>query len=391
MHLTLKRYAVIAAACLLCSVSLAAQTPVVVQNSGDPAKRVDIMLVGDGYTSAEQSKFATDVTQFMNGVFAQEPFKEYRNYINVRRIDVVSNESGADHPERIPPVFKDTAFDATYNCSNIQRLICVSTSKVLNVVGVVPPSQRDLVVVIVNDSEYGGSGGSVAVASTHASAVELILHETGHTFAFLADEYTSQPPACSDAFEPSEVNATKQTSRASIKWLAWIDPSTPVPTPTTTLGVPGLYQGSKYCPTTLYRPTYDSKMRSLGRSYDQINTEQFVKRFYAFATPVESQSPAATSLDLTQGQDQPFTLTTPQPATHTLTITWRVDGVQVATGPAYLLSTSGLPPGPHTITATAVDNTPMVRINPVALTQETSWTLNLAAGAKKRRSQVTSQ
>src|SRR5262245_39798946 len=110
---------------------LLGQTVVTLQETGAPSRRVDLVIVGDGYTAAELGKFASDVDQFLAGVFAQEPFREYRNYFNVRRIDIASPESGADHPERTPQVFRNTVFDAAYNCSNIQRLICVSTSKVL--------------------------------------------------------------------------------------------------------------------------------------------------------------------------------------------------------------------------------------------------------------------
>jgi len=371
---------------------LYAQVVVPLQETGPSNRRLDLAILGDGYTSGELGKFATDVNQFLAEVFAQEPFYEYRNFLNVRRIDVASNQSGADHPERVPQEFKDTAFDATYNCANIQRLICVSNSKVLTAASVLPPSQRDLILVIVNDPEYGGSGGSIAVASTHSFAVELILHETGHTLAFLADEYTSQPPNCSDFFEPSEWNATKQTNRDLIKWTVWIDSATPVPTTDENLGIPGLYQGARYCPTTLYRPTYDSKMRTLFRSYDQINTEQFIRRFYEFARPIESQLPAATEISLMQGQSQEFRIMTPQPATHMLDITWILDGQQVATGSVYTLYSGGLSQGNHSLTATVDDPTPAVRIDPQSrLTQQATWTIAVNASLRRVRAQVTSQ
>jgi hypothetical protein len=370
--------------------TLYGQVVVPLQVTGDSAKRVDIAVLGDGYTADELGKFATDVNQFLAGFFAQSPFDEYKNFLNVWRIDVASNESGADHPEQTPPVFKDTAFDATYNCAGIQRLICVSTSKVSTAVGVLAPSQRDLILVIVNDPEYGGSGGSVAVASTNSAAVELILHETGHTFAFLADEYTSQPPPCSDSIEPSEPDATKETNRSFIKWTVWIDAATPVPTGGTQLSVPGLYQGAKYCPTTLYRPTYDSKMRSLGRPYDQINTEQFIKRFYEYAQPIESQSPASSLISLVQGQTQQFAIATPQPATHTLDITWVLDGLPFAAGSLATVSSGGLLTGNHTLTATVDDPTPAVRNDPQSrLTQQTTWTIMVSG--RKVRAQLTSQ
>src|SRR6476661_2799951 len=101
-----------------------------IRNNGDPANRVNMVILGDGYTSAELAKYAMDAENAVAGFFAQEPFKEYQRYFNVFRIDVTSAESGADHPEAIPPISKNTAFDAAYNCDNIERLICVDVSKV---------------------------------------------------------------------------------------------------------------------------------------------------------------------------------------------------------------------------------------------------------------------
>jgi len=171
---------------------------------------------------------ADDIQQFVAGTFAQQPFAEYRNYFNIRRVDVISAQSGADHPEI--GVFKNTALDATYNCSGIQRLVCVNTGKVNSVITAsgIPATSRDMVLVIVNDPQYGGSGGAIAVASTNSQAVELILHEGGHSFGLLADEYGGPPPPSCVTSEPVQANATRQTSRLFIKWAAWIDPSTPV-------------------------------------------------------------------------------------------------------------------------------------------------------------------
>ena len=110
---------------------------VTIVNNGDPANRVDLAILGDGYTADELGKYADDVQQVVQSLFAEEPFREYQRYFNVHRIDVISNESGADHPERNPSVFRDTALDATYNCAGIQRLICVNVSKCLRLLPVV--------------------------------------------------------------------------------------------------------------------------------------------------------------------------------------------------------------------------------------------------------------
>ena len=122
-----------------------------VLNNGDSQNRLDIAIMGDGYTQAEMEKYRTDAQNFIQGFLGEQPFLEYEKYFNVHRIDVVSAQSGADHPER--SFFVDTALDATYNCSGIQRLICVNLSKTNNVLAnSLPPTHRDLIFVIVNDT-----------------------------------------------------------------------------------------------------------------------------------------------------------------------------------------------------------------------------------------------
>ncbi len=282
-----------------------AEPMITIQDGGDAANRVDVVFLGDGYTAAELGKYAADVQTLVDGFFAEQPYLEYRSYFNIRRIDVVSNQSGADHPEL--GTFVDTALDAAYNCSNIAWLICVNLTKVNTVLlnSLPSPASRDIVFVVVNDAAYGGSGGSVAVASTDPQMVELLLHETGHSFGLLADEYDTQPPPCDDTLEPQAPNATKATTRESIKWVAWIHPSTPIPTSGPTAGLPGLYQGAQYCPTTLFRPTFDSKMRSLGLPFEQINVEQHVKRIYNLVSAIDASSPPGPSLTLPAGGRRP--------------------------------------------------------------------------------------
>lgn len=91
------------------------ETVTTIRDNGDPANRVDFVILGDGYTASEMSKYAADIENMVTNFFSEEPFKEYQNYFNVHRVDVISNESGADHPEL--GIYKDTAFDATYNCA----------------------------------------------------------------------------------------------------------------------------------------------------------------------------------------------------------------------------------------------------------------------------------
>ncbi|HEX8146367.1 MAG TPA: M64 family metallopeptidase [Pyrinomonadaceae bacterium] len=369
------------ALCLLAVVCLAraaAAEPVqTVVNNGDPANRVDIVILGDGYTAAELSKYQSDVQQFVQLMFEQEPLREYQRFFNVHRIDVTSAESGSDHPEN--NTFRNTAFDSAYNCSGIQRLICANIGKVETVLSnSVAPAQRDLVIVVVNDATYGGSGGSVAIASTHPSAVELVLHESGHTFGLLADEYTDSPPACNNTSEPVQANVTRQTARAAIKWNAWIEVTTALPTFSTQPGLVGLYEGARYCTTGLYRPTYNSKMRALGRPYEQVNSEQLVRRVYNRVSPVDSFAPSNRSLSLTTAQSQTFGVATPAPLTHALAVSWAVDGQPAGTSASLTVNMGALGAGQHTVEATVRDETTFVRSDPEQLlTERVNWLVDV--------------
>jgi hypothetical protein len=340
-------------------------------NHGSPQNRVDVAVLGDGYTAAQMTKYRADVQTAMQKFFEQEPFLEYQRYFNVHRVDVVSNQSGADHPERTPAVFVDTAFDAAYNCQGIQRLICVSNSKVNAAISrSLPAAHFDIILVIVNDPEYGGSGGSLAVFSINSAAVEIALHEVGHSFGLLADEYAGGGPSCNPNIEPSQPNATRETNPNLIKWRHWIENSTPIPTFSLTPALPGLYEGSRYCDNGLYRPTFNNKMRNLGFPFEQINNEQFVKRIYNFVSPIDSVSPAAGNLTISDAIPI-FRVTTTTPLTHNLNITWLFDGQVAGTGAIFA---PGFSLGNHTVQVVVSDPTSFVRNDPASLLVETqTW------------------
>jgi hypothetical protein len=369
------------AACLLVTAAAAAEPVTTIRDNGDAANRIDIVVLGDGYSAADlaSGKYAADVEKAIIGLFSDQPYTEYQRYFNVHRVDVTSAESGADHP--LTNIFRDTALEASFDCGGIERLVCVNTSTVNSVLteSIAAPNARDVVLVLVNDDEYGGSGGAIAVASTHPASVELVLHEIGHSFALLADEYDSSPPTCYDAAEPPEANVTNQTTRPAIKWSLWIDPVTPLPTPGST-ETPGLYQGAKYCATGLYRPTFNSKMRSLGRPFGAVNSEAHIRRIYNFVTPLDSALPQPSTLTLRHGTMQPASVTVPLPFTHALTVTWLVDDVAAGTGTSFVLDTSSLSVGAHVMRVSIADDTAMVRNDPIELLRTSrTWEVMVTA------------
>lgn len=373
------RWVLSATLSILCLPQLAlAESFETIVNNGSAANRVDIAILGDGYTAEEIQKYRNDVQNLMTQFFNSDPFREYRNFFNVHRIDVISSESGVDHPEKSK--FVNTALDAAYNCSGVPQLICINLGKANTILGnSVAPSQRDIAFVIVNDSEYGGSGGSVAVTSTHVDVLELILHELGHSFGLLADEYGGPPPpACNNNVEPFAANATKDTERSLVKWSHWIDAGTAIPTLNAFDGVPGLYQGAVYCDAGLYRPTLGSKMRFLGRPFEQINTEQLVKRIYNVVSPIDASQPLAGEINLTTAQSQSFDVTTLTTFNNTITVEWFVDGLFQSTGAGFTVN--NLTSGAHVVEAIVKDNTTLVRKDAENLLSDSrTWNLTVTS------------
>jgi hypothetical protein len=117
----------------------------------------------------------------------------------------------------------------------------------------------------------------------------------------------------------------------------------------------------------------------LGVPFESINTEQLIKRYYNWASPIQSSSPAPGTVTVTQGHTQHFSIVTLDPASHTLERTWRVDGQPAGAGGSYALDSSLLSIGDHAVVATAHDSTPDVRSDADGiLTESVSWVLRVA-------------
>jgi IgA Peptidase M64/Carbohydrate binding module (family 6) len=373
-------------ACVFRAATVFAEPVTTIRASGSPFNRVDIVILGDGYTADDLSsgKYASAVETLLARVFEQEPYAEYQRFFNVSRIDVTSNQSGADHPSH--GTYRDTALGATYECSGIERLICVDFGAVNRVLArsIDDPNARDIIILLVNDTEYGGWGGSLAVASTHPDSVEIALHELGHSFAFLVDEYGGPPPPSCSLFDPSEANATTETRRDFIKWKDWIDPTTAIPTMDVSAALPGLYEGARYCDRGMFRPTFNSKMRTLGVPFEQVNVEAHVKRIYNLVSPIDAVSPEPGVVQVHQGDTISFSVSAPSPLTHGMDVAWSVDGTRAGSGPVFGFAGSDFSPGPHTLTVTVADSTPLVRNDPAGVLRASeTWSVEVLASGPR--------
>src|SRR5215510_14425824 len=159
-------------------------------DAGPPEQRWNVVLVSEGYRSAEMAQFATDAQSFADALLAAAPFDRMRAALNIYRVDVTSTESGAKDPTKCngtgakPRIF----FDASFCSNGIRRLLIGNNNRVLRVVGKLVP-QHHMVFLAVNSPISGGSGGSVATFSKATGAMEIAIHEMGHTAFGLADEY----------------------------------------------------------------------------------------------------------------------------------------------------------------------------------------------------------
>lgn len=255
---------------------------------GPDGSRWNLVILGDGYQAGEMAKYHTDVQNFVTTLRATAPYDDLWCGINIHRIDVTSTDSGADDPAACPDgagsgAVVNTFFDATF-CSvgpggvKLSRLLTVDSGRAQAAASSRVPGVNQ-VLVIVNSSKYGGAGGSIATCSTESSAAQIAIHEIGHSFYGLADEYGGNGTG-TPAGEPPKPNVTRDTNRATNKWRALIAATTPMPsacgggctdcTPPATpppAGAVGTYEGGMYADCGVYRPLPDCKMRTLSAPF----------------------------------------------------------------------------------------------------------------------------
>ena len=340
--------------------------------SGTIGERLDVVFVGDGYTAAEQSLFHADAQSVEASLFSYEPFKAYRDYFAIHRVEVISNESGVDNDPL--GVFRDTALGMTYWCNNIERLLCVDVGAAYAAASAAP--DIDQVIALANSSKYGGAGYTTSNLGTasggNSLAADIVIHELGHSLGDLADEYTYGGPTTYNGAEPGDANVSiydaPQMISLDTKWADWIgsnDPRFDGPVDT--------FEGGMYSVFGIYRPTNNSMMRALGRPFNAPSAEALIIEVYREVSTIDGFTSNAQLIPA----DQTVSVVPMQPIGHSLDIEWSVDGAIVAgeTGPTLDLSTLGITEQ-VVVTATVTDNTDMVRnedARAALMTDSVSW------------------
>ncbi|MET8905528.1 M64 family metallopeptidase [Streptomyces sp. NPDC004538] len=344
-----------------------------IAETGPTADRLDVTIIGDGYTAAQQEDFLQDARAKWDAVTDIEPYKSYEGLFNVWAVQAVSQDSGVTG-DPTQDVTRNTALGSYFFCDEIERLICVDLDKTKSYADKAPAT--DLVIVVSNSTKYGGAGysglagdygydGVSTLSSDNAQSTLIAAHEMAHSIGLLADEYQYDGYGAYPGDEPAVTNVSKLTAdrmaAQGAKWADWLGETDP------SGGVVDTFEGGDYYEYGIYRPTANSIMRSLNT--DQFNLpgrEAMIAGFYRSAnalTPLRNTASKATRftrLSVELADLGPGTgLSRPQ-------LRWYVDGREArhARGRTSVLPAAlGVPADrrTHKVTATVVDTTTAVR------------------------------
>ena len=211
-----------------------APAPVItIQKMGEPAQKVDFLILGDGYTASELGKFETDARRLTEVLFGTSPFKELRRNFNVWALCPIAGDSGISRPST--GTYRDSPLGATYDAFGSERYVLSFDNRAIRKTAQFAP--YEFIEILANNRTYGGGGIFnlySTVAADNAFANYVFVHEFGHHFAALADEYYTSAVAyapATDRIEPWEANVTALLDPGTLKWRDLVPDDTPLPTP----------------------------------------------------------------------------------------------------------------------------------------------------------------
>jgi len=207
--------------------------PIPIRVSGPSPQKVDLLILGDGYTGAEMKKFEKTARRLADYLFSVAPFRERAADFNVWALAVPTQESGVSRPST--GTHHASALNTRYDIFGSERYVLTTDNRALRDIAQHAP--YEFIEILVNNDTYGGGGiyGQFSTAAANNDwANYLFVHEFGHHFAGLADEYYTSPVAyqsSGERMEPWEPNVTALRGPAHVKWARHVTPGTPLPTP----------------------------------------------------------------------------------------------------------------------------------------------------------------
>lgn len=234
--------------------------------SGQADRCIDVAIVAEGYTEAEMDVFYRDAQTACESLFGHEPFRSMKKRFNVVAVASPSEDSGVSIPRLSE--WRSTAFGSHFSTFYSDRYLTTSHLKTLH--DALAGIDYEHIIVLANTDEYGGGGiyNSYTLTTAHHKDFRpVVVHEFGHSFGGLADEYFYDEDVMNDTYptdvEPWEQNVTTRVDFAS-KWQDMIPEGTPLPTPADNFNMHevGLYEGAAYSARGLYRASYNCRMRT---------------------------------------------------------------------------------------------------------------------------------
>ncbi|MDQ2077620.1 M64 family metallopeptidase [Marinimicrobium sp. ABcell2] len=268
---------------------------------------VDLMITGDGFTGDQQDKLVENAARIMDKFFEEPTIAVHKDFWNVHLAPAISAESGAvDGSEGHSTL--DTAFGSYFNCGGTERSLCTDLSAVIGFAGKTVP-QFDQILIMVNDLKYGGAGYwgiGISTFSLNQWAFDVAIHEMGHSFALLADEYAYGE--CLNEVEFEQANVTIETNPEKVKWKHWYADTNNIPTSFYGVSndVVGYFRGGNYCEHGVWRPTNNSLMRTMGMPFGPVNAEQWALSVYRDAGVIRGDFPMLRELAIQPTRSRVF-------------------------------------------------------------------------------------
>lgn len=248
---------------------------VTLQQAADTSRCIHIAYVAEGYQEQEMQTFIDDANIAMEALFAHEPFKSLRNRFHIVAVKSPSKDSGTSEPGN--GIWKQTALGSHFNTFYSDRYLTTLNLKALHDCLAGIPYEH--IIVLVNTDKYGGGGilNSYNLSMTHHRMFKpVVVHEFGHSFAGLADEYAYEQeaiPMYPTDVEPWEPNITTQVN-FNAKWKNMVGKVDGV----------GLYEGAGYSLKGVYRPEQDCRMRTNENPTFCHVCEKFIREMIDFYT-----------------------------------------------------------------------------------------------------------
>ena len=231
-------------------------------------------------------------------------------------------------------------------------------------------------IILVNSTKYGGSGGTgLGTASLHAASNNVALHEMGHSFAGLADEYTYGGTSAPSS-EPSQPNVTINNDNTTVKWNIWMDDQNAVLCGQSSPSCIGLFEGGKYVETGVWRPVSNSIMRSLNEPFYAINLEAWTMAVYAaLTTTYYSKTPSSSSVSHAQGSTLNYSIELAIDNS-SQQVDWYVDNVSIQDNSTSFTCCDNKTDN-YTVTANIWDWTGVIRKDNSTSSSTVNWSVTL--------------